>query len=258
MRRRPSIAVLLGLTIVLAGCGRLGGEAFQPTQNGDVAIGADARAGQTFRSPSGSVARVDLLMATYGEAADPDGTLGVTLGDPGSAVPRATATVPGTQLVDNDWVRVAFDPPAEVGETVVMDVTWDGAAPVGLRVNAPSVAAEEALASGDLPGGDAEPLVNDAYPHGQLTRDGVPVDGDLSFRVQAVTGPAEVTATITGLARGLVGRLQASPAFTVGWLVLVVASASLAVSGWRGARRARRGELAPAPAPGARGRPAGR
>lgn len=230
MRRRALFVVLALVALVLAGCARVGGEAFQPTHNGVVPLEGDATAGQTFRSATGAVRGVDLLVATFGEAADADGTLTVTLADAATGQELARAEVAGGELADNAWVAVRFGAAVPVGDAAAMEATWDGTRPVALRANTPP--------AGDHEGGDR--LLNDPYPGGELLRDGAPATGDLAFRVVGDPGPGDGIATAAGLARGLAAGLAAQPLFGVAWVLLLGGALLLALRGVGGRRPPRR------------------
>jgi hypothetical protein len=211
-------ALVAGL--LLTACG---GEPFQPTHTGTVPLDGSSSAGQTFHSPSGQVRRVDLLVATYGEPADPAGTLAVDLVDaPGGSV-LASARLPGEALADNTWVAVEFGGATEVGERAAIEVGWDGASPVALRANVPPA------------GWGGDRLLNDPYPGGELLRDGRAAAGDLAFRVAGAGGGVAVVTDIARLARGGLARLLDRPLFAVAWVLLVAGAATLVL----GARRAR-------------------
>src|SRR5690625_3528049 len=106
MRR---ILVILALVLVLCACERMGGEAMQATRNTVVDLTDAPVTGQSFQSPTGSVAGVDLLVATYGETPDAAGILEVELVDLESGDMLASAAVEGSELADNAWAPVRFD-----------------------------------------------------------------------------------------------------------------------------------------------------
>ncbi len=248
MRRQVPVVVLALplVALVVAGCARVGGEAFQPTHNGVVPLEGDATAGQTFRSATGAVRGVDLLVATFGEAADADGTLTVTLTEAATGEELARAEVAGGELADNAWVAVRFGAPVPVADAAAVEAGWDGTRPIALRANVPPAEPAE-LGQGEGERGDSSegadqtaPLLNDPYPGGELLRDGAPATGDLAFRVVGDPGPGDVIATAGGLARGLAAGLAAQPLFGVAWVLLLGGALLLALRGLHGRRPPRR------------------
>lgn len=210
---------VLAAAATLAGCGA---GPFQPTHTGVVPLGGDAAAGQTFRPASARVGRVDLLVATYGRAADPDGVLAVTLRAGAGGEVLARARVPGSALEDNTWVAVPFEgAPVVAGDRAAFEVRWQGAEPVALRANVPPAEVGE------------DRLLNDPYPGGELLRDGEPAAGDLAFRVAGEGGTVAAAAGVARLARGAGARLLAQPVFAAAWLLLLAAAVALAVRGLR-------------------------
>jgi hypothetical protein len=228
MSRVPRLLLLVCAVALAGGCARLGGEAFQTTHNGALPLSEGSSLGQTIAVAGSGVAGVDLLVVTYTEQADPEGELTVTLLSEPDRTPLATAAAPGTDLDDNSWVGVTFDEPVEISGPAAIEVTWDGARPIGLRANVPPA--------------DAEPgdLRNDPYPYGQLLRDGAPAGGDLSFRVRGTAGLRALPGTVRGLATGIVEGVAASPLFALFWGALMAASLALALYGFRGGRGRRR------------------
>ncbi|MGH8909496.1 MAG: hypothetical protein ACRD0K_24105 [Egibacteraceae bacterium] len=211
----------LAALLVLAGCARLGGEAFQASHSGAVPL--DAPVGQTFRPATSGIRGIDLLTATYGQEQDPSGTLRATLRDAQSGTALAVVSVGGDRIGDNRWVPVRFDPPVPAPEVASITVTWDGDTPVALRANVPPA--------------DFDPVeqdANDPYPGGELLRDGVPAAGDLAFRVLGTGGPRETAAQLVGMVQSAGGRLLRDElGFALSWLALLAGAVTLAVIGFR-------------------------
>lgn len=224
-----SLLCVVAAVAFASGCARTGGEAFQPTLT--QALGLDARVavGQTFRPATTSVRGVDLAVATYGAPPDPAGVLEVELRDASTGRLLATSEVPASALGDGAWVTARFDPPPAAPEVAALEVTWSGATPVALWANAPTSAGQEDVGYGDPP-------ANDPYPGGELLLAGERAAGDLAFRVRGSGGIAAAPRHLAALVRSAGGRLLDAPAFAAAWMVLLVASAVLAVRGWRGAR----------------------
>lgn len=212
---RARLSVLLLAAVLLAGCGT---EPFQPTHTDAVPLGDAAVAGQTFRPAAGEVTGVDLLVATYQERPDADGTLTVRLRASPQGAVLAETRVPGAALEDNAWVSARFGEAVAVDGQAAIEAAWDGSAPLGLRANVPPA---------DVP---AERLLNDPYPGGELTRHGEPAAGDLAFRVAGTSGPL---AWVSRLARGAGSALLGAPVFAVAWLLLLGGAVTLAVAGSR-------------------------
>jgi len=222
MRR---ILVILALVLVLCACERVGGEAMQATRNTVVDLTDAPVTGQSFQSPTGSVAGIDLLMATYGDAPDTAGILEVELVDLESGDMLASAAVDGAELADNAWAPVRFDRTAAVDGPAAFLVAWDGEGQVGLHANTPPA---------DYTG---EELLNDPYPGGELIVDAEAAPGDLAFRIVGAPGPGTVVATAIGLVRGAGAALARQPLFGIGWGVLFLAAMALTGYGWRAGRR---------------------
>lgn len=220
-RRATILLIALG-ALGLAGCARVAGEPFQPTHNGAVPLEQGASLGQTFQVPSGEVTGVDVLVATFAAAAQPDATLHVELLDDPAGRTLAEARIPGGELDDNAWVAARFPEPVPVEDGVAaVNLTWDGDRPVALRANVPP------------PDFDGQELLNDPYPGGELLRDGTPATGDLAFRVRGNPTPGDALRSAAALVRGLLGGLAARPLFALLWSALLLASLGLAVLGLR-------------------------
>lgn len=216
--------VAAALVAALAGCARAGGDAFQSTLT--EALRVEDGLGQTFTPGADELAGVDLLTATFGEPADPEGELVVSLLDRAAGEVVATAEVPGAALPDNGWVSARFDEPAPAPAEAAVTFEWTGESPVAVWAN--------------VPPSDADPderLINDPYAGGQLLRDGEPAAGDLAFRVVGDVGPAEPARALARLAGGAVMTLAAAPAFGAVWALAAAGAVVLAVVGFRTARR---------------------
>lgn len=221
MRAPSRLVVALGLLLVLGGCARAGGEAFQPTLNTPLALPSDTAIGQTFNPAGDAVQAVELQVATYAAPADPDGVLTVELRDPVDGSVLDTAQVAGADMGDSTWVRASFDTPVAVPDVVLAEATWRGATPLALWANVP------------LEGADRSSVVNDPYADGQLVRDGRPTEGDLSFRVLGAGGAGAGTSQVVEIARSAGARLADQPLFTAVWLLALVGALALAVVGLR-------------------------
>jgi hypothetical protein len=216
--------------LALAGCGRIGGEAFQATHNGAVPV--TGAIGQTFRPATGAIRGVDLLTATYGRQADPGGTLTVTLTDAATGLRIGAASVGGAQIGDNRWVAVRFSPPVAAPEVAAVTVRWTGRTPIALRVNAPPPRLDRTVQD-----------INDPYPGGELLVDGGRAAGDLAFRVVGTGGAADAAGQAGGMIRSAGGRLLRNELpFAVAWLGLLGVACGLACSGF--VRRRRTEQLA--------------
>lgn len=217
MRTRPAWTLGAALTaaVLASGCT---GEVFQPTHTGVVPLDGQSHAGQTFRAPSDQVTRVDVLVATYGRPADPQGTLSVTLLEAPGGTELASTRVRGDALEDNTWVAARFADPVDVGSGAAVELGWDGAEPIALRANVPPA------------GNDEDRLLNDPYRGGELLRDGAPATGDLAFRVVGATGPGEAATEIARWVRTAASRLTDRPLFAAAWLLLVTGAAALALA----------------------------
>jgi hypothetical protein len=230
MPTRPPlrVAALLLCLLLTTGCARIAGEPFQPTHNAALPLERGAALGQTFQVPSGAVAGVDLLTATYGRTPAADAELIVRLRQDADGPVLAEVALAGTAVPDNGWAIATFeDGPVPVADGVAaVEVTWDGAEPVALRANVPP---------GDW---TADLLLNDPYPGGELLRDGSRGTGDLAFRVRGAPGAGDGARAVgrlgLGAARGLLDR----PLFAVAWSALLAGCLALAVVGLRrGGRR---------------------
>ena len=221
MRR---LTTLLFLAVMSAGCGRVGGEAFQATTTSALRLTPEHTVGQTFRTANAHLTGVDLLVATFGEAVDPSGALTVTFRT-GEAEPRVNQVrVPASALRDNDWVHVRPPYPLPMSGVAAIEVGWTGTSPIGLWANTPPAQHDPATPA------------NDPYPGGELLLDGQRAPGDLAFRV---TGDATATTAISSalrLGRSALGRLGDAGAFAALWALLVAAAIGLAISSLRRAR----------------------
>lgn len=217
--------------LLLAGCGRVGGEPFVGSVNAALPLHEGTALGQTFRPATGSVRGVDLLVATFGSPPDPDGVLEVDLRESPSGEILGEAQVPGTALDDNQWVAVTFGEPVEVAETAVFEVRWRGAGTVGLWANTPP----------GPPGHGA--LLHDPYPGGELLRGGGPANGDLAFRIRGSAGPANAVRAAGRLGSDATASLTAQPGFFLAWLALLAICGALAGLGFGHYHRRRPVEL---------------
>ncbi|CAN5336075.1 hypothetical protein BH23ACT9_BH23ACT9_36530 [soil metagenome] len=215
------IALVLLLAVLSSACGRAGGEVFQPTLNTPLVLEAGRTVGQTFNPVGGTVAAVDLHVATFDTAVDPDGVLTVVLRDADSREVLDLAQVPGSALGDAAWVRAAFDEPVPVEGVAVAEVSWVGASPVALWAN---VAPPELERVG---------IVNDPYRDGQLVLDGVPTEGDLAFRVAGEGRPAAAAQQAVEVVRSAAARMAAEPMFAVLWVLAMAGAGALALTGLR-------------------------
>src|SRR3712207_1903627 len=99
------LATLL-FTLLLAGCQRVGGEAFQETFNQPLTLAPAPAVGQTFRPATGGIAGVNVLLATFRQQPGPTGSLTATVRDgPGGPV-LARVGVPAEALGDNEWAPI--------------------------------------------------------------------------------------------------------------------------------------------------------
>jgi hypothetical protein len=224
MRCPPATRRLLGVALtllLLTGCARLGGEGASFSHTTALPVTTERTVGQTFTVFGSGVVGVDLLLATFAQPADPEGTLVVTLRDELGGPVVATAEVPGTAITDNAWVAARFDGVQPVAGRPAIEVAWDGASPVGVRANVPP----EPI--------DPDLLVNDPYPLGELVLDGELAAGDLAFRAVGADDAAAAPRTLRGLASGAVRGLAQRPLFAAGWALALLGSAALAVWGFR-------------------------
>jgi hypothetical protein len=231
-------AVLVAV-VLLTGCGRLGGEAFQPTNSRVLQLDDSQRLGQSFRPASERVAGVDLLTASFTRPPDPQGVLHVSLTDGVGGSQLARTSVPGHAVRDNAWLAVRFDEPVRVGEQAAFEVRWAGGAPLGLYVNVPPD-----LTPGQPPGQAPTPSAapaNDPYAGGELLINGQRAPGDLAFRVVNASRPAELAAAMSGLLRETGARLLERPWFAGVWVALIVAAAGVGIVGLLGAQLGQRG-----------------
>lgn len=247
-RRGPS-ALALALCLVAGGCGRLGGEVLQSSQNGALPLSAGEVLGQTFEPAGDELVGIGLTTATYGRT--PSGVLVTDLLDAADGRLLATAEVDGRDVADNGWTAFRFDSSVPAPGRVALEVRWDGTEPIGLYANVPP--AEGADRGGlqvTAPGAAvAAPLENDPYPGGELLRDGRPAAGDLAFRVVGGGGPAAAVRTVAGTVGGGLSGLASAPVFTVLWVLALAGCAVLTLRGLRGgadpAREHRRSPAGP-------------
>ncbi|HUG83512.1 MAG TPA: DUF6212 domain-containing protein [Euzebya sp.] len=220
MRLLLTLLACLGLLVAIGGCVRAGGEPFQPTLTQPLTLEQGRTIGQTFNPAGRAVTAVDVHVATFAAAADPEGILTVRLHDAESGAVLDTAQVAGEDLADATWVSASFDTPVDVGEVALLEVSWAGASPLALWANVP-------------PDGPPTRVVNDPYAGGQLVVDGRAIDGDLAFRIHGTGGvPAGVAQTVEVL-RSAGARLAAQPVFAALWLLALIGCGILAVSGLR-------------------------
>lgn len=234
---RPAAVLLLLVCLLPAGCARVGGDPAQWSHNTVMPLSEEGTVGQTFGVASEALVGVDVLMATFGQMADPAGALEVDLRDAATGDALASTTTPGGAITDNSWSPVRFDPPVKVDGPVAIELSWRGASPVAVRANRP----REQV--------DGETLVNDPYPDGQLLLDGEPATGDLAFRVVGSNGPEVLPATVAGLLRSAVSGLLQQPLFAAAWSGLLLGCVALVVVG---TVRHRRRHAAPQLAEGGR------
>lgn len=212
------------LAVVSAGCGRVGGEAFQATTTSALRLAPEHTVGQTFRTANEHLTGVDLLIATFGEAVDPAGALTVTFRS-GEAEPRVNQVrVPAAALRDNDWVHVRAPYPLPMSGVAAIEVGWTGTSPVGLWANTPAAQRDPATPA------------NDPYPGGELLLDGQRAPGDLAFRVTGDASAGTALSSALRLARSALGRLGDTGAFAALWALLVAAAIGLAARSFRRAR----------------------
>ncbi len=221
IRRHPQAVRFLALTslaVLSTGCGRVGGDPYQPALNTPLQLEAGRTIGQTF-DPAGPVSGIDVTVATFAETPDPDGILRLVLREVGDDTVRATADVAGADLEDGTWVGADLGTPVTIDGVALMELTWEGTTPLAL------------WADTTLEG--TAGIVNDPYAPGQLVLDGRPVDGDLAFRVTGPAGFGPAVEQVAEVARSTAARLRDEPLFTVLWGLAAVGSAVLAVTGLR-------------------------
>jgi len=225
--RRARLWALACLTLLLlAGCGRVSGDAYQPTHTATLPLGRTAGGastlGQSFVPAGARIAEIDFLTATYDRAVS--GRLRVRLLDAEGRV-ITTALVEGAAIQENAWTPVRFDPPPQVPAMVTVELDWDGDQPVGLRSNLPPE--DPATGASD----EGETLENDPYAGGTLHRDGQPVPGDLAFRVVGTRGVAAAPDAVGQVVDHAGTTLGGTPLFTAVWVLLLVLGVALAVAG---------------------------
>jgi hypothetical protein len=220
--RAATALAATAVAVAAAGCGRTGGLPFQPTLNTPLPLGGGGQVAQTLALVD-EVSAVDLSVATYGGAPDPDGVLAVALGPvDGRGPATAVGEVAGADLADGAWVRADLGEVVEVDGPARITATWDGATPLALWANT------------TLEGSDG--IRNDPYPAGQLLVDGRPVDGDLAFRLTGPASAGDVLDQAGAVGRTAAGRAAQDLRFAVGWPLALAGCAALA---WRGLRHRR-------------------
>lgn len=225
---RPAVLLLLAGALLLSGCGRLGGWPLQQSQNATVRLEPGTRVGQTFAPAGAAVAGVDVLTATF--ATTPDGVLTVRLRDGTGGEVLATDEVDGADVRDNGWTPARFDPPVASPELAAVELAWEGDAPIALYANLPP----DDLTGPEVGGG--ERLLNDPYAGGELVRDEIPAVGDLAFRAVGAGGAGAAGRMLRDTAADAAAALRRTPVFAVGWALLLLGGASLAIWGLRGGR----------------------
>jgi hypothetical protein len=219
MRLRSSLFTCL-LAVLLAGCQRVGGEAFQETFNQPLALTDDVPVGQSFRPATGAVAGVNVLLATFGTEPDQDGVLTVRLSDGIGGPLLGEAQVEGARLGDNEWAPLNFPTPVPAPDVAAIELRWDGTGEIAVWAAAP------------LPD-DPDGFVPDPYPGGELVLDWRAAPGDLAFRVVGTGGAGALPGALAAIARQGAGRLAQDPHFMLGWLALLAAAGWLALGGLR-------------------------
>lgn len=221
MRRLLAISALVALA---AGCGRVGGEPFQPTVTQALTLGEGRTIGQTFRPADDQVTGVDVLLATFGRDVPADAALHVALLDGPGGPPLWRDVIDGADIADNAWTGASGEAERPAGDVVELRLTWAGPGAIGVYANVPPADRDPAT-----------PL-NDPYPGGELLLGGTPAPGDLAFRVTSPSGPGEAVGALAELARSAGARLLDRPLFAVVWVVLLAVSAALALRGLGRAR----------------------
>lgn len=222
---RIGVAALLVIgAFLIAGCQAASGEVFQHSFNRPLVLGDDP-VGQTFRSVTGQIAGVDVLVATFDEPVDPAGELRMVLRDATDGRVLARASVDSAELANNTWAPVRFSPPVRAPDVAAFELRWDGSSPLAVWANVP-------LDQPDEPG-EQDALLNDPYLGGQLLRGGDPATGDLAFRVVGAGGLEDVVRTVAGVLGGGARRLADRPLFLGLWLLALACAVSLGVWGLR-------------------------
>jgi hypothetical protein len=218
----PAVAVLAVLAVLSGGCGRVGGDPFQPTSNTPLRLDDGERLGQTI-DPDGAISAVAVNVATFDAPPDPDGVLTVTLsrlaGGGGAPEVLGEADVAGADLVDGGWAAAAFPAPVAVDGVALVEITWTGSTPLALWANR----TQEGTRG----------IANDPYAGGQLVLDGQPAAGDLAFRVTGPAGAGEAVAQVAEVLRSTAARSADDPVFAVGWVLALAGALALAVRGLR-------------------------
>lgn len=234
---RIACAVVV-LTVMLSGCGRAGGQPFQPALNTPLRLDSAIAIGQTLNPPRDTIARLDLSLATFGEPADPEGQLTVTLRPVEGSATATTTQIGGSQITDGTWAAARFEPPVVIDGVALAEVTWTGSTPLAVWADVPL----EATVG----------ITNDPYPAGQLVIDGRPAAGDLAFRVTGGGGVRAAVDQVGQVLRTAGARLLAQPVFTALWLVAVLGVAWLALAGFKSSRAATHERRATTTSPSAR------
>lgn len=205
------VAAASAVALALGGCALADGSVAQGSSTGVLALAPGDGLAQTFRPRSPTVAAIDVLTATYGAAAS--GTLRLRLEDAESGALLAQADVDGGDLHDNGWSSARFAAPVAVPEVARVELSWAGAAAIGVYANVPP------------PGPPI--MLNDPYSGGELIRGGTPATGDLAFRAVG-TGGAGAARAVASRTAALLAR---TPRFTLGWVALLGVALALALRG---------------------------
>lgn len=206
------------LTVLVVGCGRVGGDPFQPTLNTPLRLDPGQTIGQTF-DPTGPISGFDIDVATFAQTPDPDGILRIVLTEVGDSSVRATAEVPGAALEDGAWTGVDLTTPVTIDGVALVELAWEGRTPLAVWANT------------TLEGTSG--ITNDPYAPGQLVVDGRGVEGDLAFRVRGPSGIGSAVSQLVEVLASTGSRMRAEPAFTVLWVLAMAGSVALAVTGLR-------------------------
>ena len=209
------------LVVLLAGCGRLGGEPFVGELNAPIPLAADEAVVQTINPVEDRLTAIDLPFATYGEAPDPTGAVEVVVRSAADGEVLGTTDIDAESIGEGRWAAAAFDPALDVPDVVAVELTWSGVTPLAVWGNV------------TLDG--TEGIVNDPYAEGELAA-GAPTGvegGDLAFRVRTPDGVGDAVGQVTASVRTGGARVLDDPPFAVGWGLAVLGAAALAVWGLR-------------------------